>query len=158
LLGRFAAHVGRSGAAIGVININTLEGAEENPWADIGESLRCTRAGEAVIVEEKIYLKHHRPSAPGRAGNPKPFAHLLDIAKPTWISGHGANLCGYADDVAYFAQRLREGHAPEQGADRWDGAKSPELTEAIYASATNAGQRVGIPCADLTIKRLLGIV
>ena len=130
---------------IGVMNINTLEGAEENPWVDMGEWLRCTGVGESVQVEEMIYLTHHRPSAPGRAGNPKPFAQLLDIAQPTWVSVHGVDLCGYAGEVAYFVECLREGHPPEQAADLWDGAKSLELTEAIYASVTSDGAQVSVP-------------
>ncbi len=131
--------------AIGIMNLNTLEGSEENPWVDIGESLRCTGIGETVTVDEMIHLTHHRPSALDRAGNPKPFAHLLDIAKPTWVSVHGADLCGYAGEMAYFVECLREGHAPEQGADLWDGAKSLELTEAIYASVTSDGAQVSVP-------------
>ena len=58
---------------------------------------------------------------------------------------HGADQCDYADEGACLAQCLREGHAPEQGADLWDGAKSLELTEVLCASATNSGQRVGVP-------------
>ncbi len=131
--------------AIGVMNLNTLEGAEENPWVDISEGLRCTGLGESVQVEEMIYLTHHRPSAPDRVGNPRPFAHRLDGARPSWISASGVDLCGYAGEVAYFVQCLHEGHPPDQGADLWDGAKSLELTEAIYASATHEGERVSVP-------------
>ncbi len=131
--------------AIGVMNLNTLEGAEENPWVDIGEGLRCTGVGESVQVEEMIYLTHHRPSAPDRVDNPQPFAHRLDAARPSWISVNGVDLCGYASEVACFVQCLREGRPPEQGADLGDGAKSLELTEAIYASATHECARVSVP-------------
>jgi len=132
--------------AIGVLNLNTFEGAEENPWVDIGEWLRCTGVGEAITVDEKMYIAHHRPSAPDRAGAPKPFAQMLDTARANWVNVLlQSDLYGYAGEVADFVKCLREGHPPQQGADLWDGAKALELTEAVYASATNDGQRVSVP-------------
>ncbi len=131
--------------AIGVMNLNTLEGAEENPWVDIREYLYCTGVGESVQLEEMLYLTHHRPSAPDRVGNPQPFAHRLDSARPSWPSLSGTDLCGYAGEVAYFVECLREDRSPKQGADLGDGAKSLELAEATYASVTSDGAQVSVP-------------
>lgn len=131
--------------AIGVMNLNTLEGWDVNPWQDIRESLHCTGVGETVRVDEMIHLTHHHPGHPWCGATGKGYAHTLEVLRPTWISVHGQDLCGYQQEVAYFAECAREGRPPQQGADLWDGAKSLELTEAIYQSATSDGERVAVP-------------
>ena len=132
--------------ALGVMNLNTLEGWEVNPWQDIRESLHCTGVGEAVRVDEMLYLTHHRPGHPWYGAGGSGYAHALEVLRPSWIAEHGpTDLSGYQQEVAYFAECLREGRPPHQGADLWDGAKSLELTEAIYQSANSDGQRVTVP-------------
>ena len=131
--------------AIGVMNLNTLEGSEENPWIDIVEHLRCTGIGQAVTVDQMLYFDHHKPGEKAAGEQTEPFPHRLDSARATWLAVAQQDLCGYAGEVADFAKCLREGHPPNQGADLWDGMHSLELTEAVYASATNEGKRVSVP-------------
>ena len=111
----------------------------------ISASLHCIGVGEAVSVDEMIYLTRHRPGQPWCGANRTPYAHSKEILQPNWITVHGQDLAGYQQEVAYFAECLREGRPPQQGANLWDGAKSLELTEAIYQSATADGERVEVP-------------
>jgi len=131
--------------AIGVMNLNTLEGWEDDPWQDIRERLHCVGIGESVTVDEMLYVTHHRPGQPWCGIENKPFGHALGRLQPNWGAFVADDLCGYRGEIAYFAQCLREGRPPEQGADLWDGAKSLELTEAICESATSDGARVAVP-------------
>ncbi len=143
-MGLFVSFQFTSGA-IGVMNLNTLEGWDVNPWQDISASLHCVGVGEAVHVDEMIYLTHHRPGDSWAGTDHNAYAHAVEVLRPNWITVHGQNLCGYQQEVTYFTQCLREGRPPQQGADLWDGAKSLELTEAIYESANADGTRVTVP-------------
>jgi len=131
--------------AIGVMNLNTLEGWEDDPWQDIRERLHCVGIGESVTVDNNLYLTHHRPGQPWCGIENKPFGHALGRLQPNWVAFVADDLCGYRGELTYFAQCLREGRPPEQGADLWDGAKSLELTEAVYESANSDGARVAVP-------------
>jgi len=124
---------------------NYWKGQEGNPWQDIRESLRCVGIGESVTVDEMLYITRHRPGQPWCGLDNKPFGHALGRLQPAWVALVADDLCGYRGELAYFAECLREGRPPEQGADLWDGAKSLELTEAIYESASSDGARVAVP-------------
>jgi len=130
--------------AVGVMNLNTLGGWEGNPWQDLRELLRCVGIGESLTVEDGLYITHHRPGEPWCGVESKPYAHALGHIRPNWAAAR-FDIVGYQGEVAYFAQCLREGRPPEQGADLWDGAKSLELSEAIYESANSDGARVTVP-------------
>jgi myo-inositol 2-dehydrogenase/D-chiro-inositol 1-dehydrogenase len=136
---------GFTSGAIGTMNLNTLEGAVEDPWGDIGEFVRCTGVGDAITVEEMIYYQRHRPLHRECTQRPHTLAHQYEVIEPSWIFSNYGDLAGYTGELAYFAQCVREGHPPVQGATLWDGAKSLELTEAIYASLQREGARVEIP-------------
>lgn len=143
-MGLFVSFQFTSGA-IGVMNLNTIEGWDVNAWQDISESLHCVGVGESVRVDNMLYLTHHRPGEPWCGVEGKPYAHALERLQPNWNALVRDDLCGYRGEVAYFAQCLREGRPPQQGADLWDGAKSLELTEAIDESANSDGARVTVP-------------
>ncbi len=131
--------------AIGIMNLNTLEGWEGDAWVDIRERLHCVGIGEAVTVNEMLYITHHRPGQPWCGLENKPFSHAFGRLQPNRSAFVRDDLCGYRGELAYFAQCLREDRPPEQGADLWDGAKSLELTEAVYESANSEGARVAVP-------------
>jgi len=133
-----------SDGGLGAMNLNTLWGWEQEPWHDIHESLRVIGVGETVEVRDGLYLTHSRFGdswlGPGETG----YGRAHEIVRPGWPNLK-YDLLGYGGELAHFIECLRAGHPPEQGADLRDGAKSLELTEAIYQSLLNDGQRAALP-------------
>lgn len=126
--------------AIGAMHFNTLES-----WAEIDESLRCTGVDEMVQVDQMIYLTRRSGSKPW-CDQEQSYSHRNETLEPNWLAVQwDPDLCGYQQEITYFAECLRENRPPQQGANLWDGAKSLELTEAIYQSATADGERVEVP-------------